>query len=207
MKNKKLGQSALALKWRHMWDFLKFNNPAHLTLFDLLAKGHPGQQKNALLSLLKVIFAIYALTLLVAIIALTVILPRSGFVSYLQQGQIQFASVLFLTLISYAVSAALTVLFWHWKHFSQGAKYSNTLYMADLYISDPEQRLYSRVTISYIFRLGLCIESPIVLAFLVGILGGGYWVIPLIIQAAILLVLVFPTNDRLLSWLNEQRNG
>ncbi len=192
--------------WSRIWSFLKFNNPDHKTLFDSVAKGDPNKEKHIVLIFLRVIHTFYFVTIPIAFIALTVILPIKGFIPYADQGKLSFPLILVFTVLFYIISLLFTILFFKWPRNSTWAKYIGTFYLLDLYMPDPQQRLYMNVIMSYILRVNIGIEISVVFAFFLKILGGGwYFVIPLFLLAIILFVLIVPTDHKVSEWVNEQK--
>ena len=158
------------------------------------------KEKKLLLLFLRIVHILCLVTIPAAIIELIFILASGNFVSNASHTGMIVAAVLF-----YLFSFNMLYLGYKWPKISKHLiKYINKLLLIELYLPN-EYRNHMDVFMIHLFRILLCFETVVLFGFFLGMIGNSlYPAIPLIILAAIALILTYPTNRRVEQWLSKQ---
>jgi hypothetical protein len=156
-------------------------------LFSTVSRGDEFKAEHLALLSSRIFHCLALVSIPMAIIALTVILPFNGVIPPLA------SSYGIMTAIMLYIASGLVMLLYRWKGIRKWFLQLSLM---------PYQAPYVRAFMEHLFRI-MWLEIVTVYGFLVGLLSGIWFGIPLFLLSGIPLVLTYPTATKWIKLMNE----
>lgn len=166
-------------------------NPLSTYRLPLKVKGNAAKKEKYFLLTLRVLQILNLATIPIAIVALTVILPRTGFTP--PEQDLGLIAAMF-----YIASIMLFFIGYRWQEVYSWVNKHTNFFRPWIY-----DKSFMEVLNSHIFREAN-FQVVVLITFILGAGGANWFIItPLFIASAAAFILTFPTNNKWSSWKNE----